>query len=285
MVGQDFLFKDKHLLDFGFIMAQPKNGDDISGLNRTILKGTMNAYRSQAVHYGTSYNDTLTLPLFIFKNSCDYDDSIITPFELRRIQSWLTSSKLPETLYIFTSEGTIIEYVGIFNEISPYSYNGLNGLNITFTCDSPFVYETKETKVSETDAVNGITKRMFCDTDETEEFLYPYIQYYPTSAGTVSLKNNNDNGNKMSFTITDVYNEVIIDCRLKRIIADGTPLTLSDVGLNIEEITDYNNVNTGIYKMYWLRLLPKMNYVEIQGDGDFIITYKNLLKLGGLVNV
>lgn len=284
MIGKDFMFCDKHLLDFGFIMAKPSEEDN-SGLNRDILKGSTTAYRSQAIHYGTVYSDVITLPLFIVKFNCDYYDSEISMLELRKLQAWLTSSKLPQTLYIVTNEGTMIEYHGIFTEISPYSYDGLNGLYLKFTCDSPFVYDTKKVKIKAEDAKNGITKRMFCDTDETEEFIYPIIQYTPNSSGKISFRNNNDNGNMMSLTIPKKYNEVIIDCKLKRIIADGTPLSFSDVGWNTNPITDYNEVNTGIYKMYWLRLLPERNYVDIVGDGDFIITYKNLLKLGGLTDV
>jgi len=284
MVGKDFLFGNKHLLDFGFVMAQP-NEDDESGLNREILKGTTNAYRNQAVHYGTKYTDVITLPLFIVKFNCDYDDTQISLFELRKLQAWLTSSKLPQSLYVITKEGTMIEYRGIFTDISPYSYNGLNGVNLKFTCDSPFAYDTKTVKIQSEDAKKGITKRMFCDTDEAEDFIYPYIQYIPNAAGKISFKNQNDNNNVMSLTIPKKYNDVIIDCKLKRIIADGKPLSLSDVNWNTELITDYNNVNTGLYKMYWLRLIPERNYVDITGDGDFIITYKNLLKLGGLANV
>lgn len=284
MIGKDFLFNNKHLMDFGFIMVKPSEGDE-SGLNREILKGTTNMYRSQSIHYGTVYTDVINLPLFIIKFNCNDRNEKISMFELRKIQAWLTSSKLPQSLFMVTEEGTMIEYHGIFTEISPYSFNGLNGLNLKFTCDSPFVYDTKVLKVHSDDAKEGITKRMFCDTDEMEEYIYPYIQFYPNSAGEISFKNNNDNGKIMKFTLSKKYNEVIIDCKLKRIIADNKPLSLFDVGWNIDQITDYNNVNTGLYKMYWLRLVPERNYVDISGNGDFIIKYKNLLKLGGLVNV
>ena len=60
MVGKDFLFDNKHLRDFGFVMAQPTDSDE-SGLNREILKGTTNMYRSQAVHYGTVYTGRRTV--------------------------------------------------------------------------------------------------------------------------------------------------------------------------------------------------------------------------------
>lgn len=284
MVGQDFLFGDKHLLDFGFVMAQPSDNDD-SGLSREILKGSTNAYRSQAVHYGTAYNNVITLPMFIIKFHCDYNDSEISMFELRKIQAWLTSSKLPQSLYIVSKDGTMVEYHGIFTEVTPYVFCGLNGLYLKFVSDSPFAYDTKEVKVSADDAKKGIVKRMFCDTDELEELIYPLIQFMPNAAGTISFTNHNDNNNTMTFTIPKKYNKVIIDCKLKRIVADNIPLSLSDVGWNINLVTDFNDINTGIYRMYWLRLVPERNYVDISGNGDFIITYKNLLKLGGLVNV
>ncbi len=284
MVGQDFLFGKKHLKDFGFVMAQPSNQEE-SGLHREILKGTTNMYRSQAIHYGTVYNDVITLPLFIIKFNCDYEDTQISLFELRKLQAWLTSSKLPQSLYIVGNEGIMIEYHGIFTEISPYSYCGLNGFHLTFTCDSPFGYDTKVVKIQAEDAKKGITKRMFCDTDEVEEYSYPLIQFYPHAMGEISFKNNNDGGNMMSLSLSKKYKEVTIDCKLKRILADNTPLSLSDVGWNMKQMNDFNNMNTGIYKMYWLRLMPERNYVDITGDGDFIITYKNLIKLGGLTNV
>ncbi len=284
MVSQDFLFGNKHLRDFGFVMAQPSD-DDGSGLNREILKGATNIYRNQAIHYGAVYSGVITLQMFIVKFNCDYYDEEISIFELRKLQSWLTFSKLPQPLYIVTKKGVMIEYRGIFTDISPYSYGGLNGVNLKFTCDSPFAYDTKKIKVQSENAKNGITKRIFCDTDELGDFIYPYIWYIPNAAGKISFKNQNDNNSIMSLALPKKYNEVVIDCRLKRIIADGDPLPLSDVNFSMGQITDYNNANTGIYRMYWLRLIPGKNCVDITGDGDFTITYKNLLKLGGLTNV
>ena len=284
MVGQDFLFDNKHLRDFGFVMAQPQDNDE-SGLNRKILKGTANMYRSQVVHYGTVYSDVIVLSLFIVKFNCDYDDTQISLFELRKLQAWLTSSKLPQPLYIVSKKGTLIEYNGIFTELSPYSFNGLNGIYLKFTCDSPFGYDVKKVKIQADDAKKGISKRIFCDTDEIGEYVYPHIQFYPNSAGKISFKNNTDNGKIMSFTLSKKYNELIIDCKLKRIVADGIPLSLHDIGWNINQINDFNNVNTGIYKMYWFCLMPGKNNIDISGNGDFVITYKNLIKLGGLTNV
>lgn len=285
MTGQDFIFGGKHLRDFGFIMAKPSE-EDSSGLNREVLKGTTNSCRSKAIHYGTVYGGVITLPFLIIK--FDYNnphETDISAFELRRLQSWLTFSQMPQPLYLISENGGGMEYHGIFTDISPFAFHGLHGLSLRFTCDSPFAYDTKRIRVNASSSAGVLAKQIYCDTDENGEFIYPTIQYIPKSAGTISFTNQDDGGGSMSFTLSKKYDEVIIDCGLKRILADGMPLSLSDVGWNKTHVTDYNNVNTGVYKMYWLRLLPKINHIDIAGDGDFVITYKNLLKIGGLDHV
>lgn len=284
MTGEDFLFNGRYLSEFGFVMAKPSTEDE-TGLNREILKGSTNLHRAKAVHYGAVYNSTITLPLFIVKNPCDSLGEKISPIELRRLQAWLTSSKFPKPLHLMTKTGHMIEYYGIFSEIFPYSYNGLNGLNIKFTCDSPFAYDTKKMKVIGNNNSNGIVKNIYCDTDELNDFIYPVIEFMPKNAGQILFKNQTDENNIMTLNLSQKFSKVIIDCNLKRIMADGNHLSLDDVGWNIQHITDFNNVNTGVYKMYWFRLLPGKNIVNITGNGTFIITYKNLLKLGGLINV
>lgn len=283
MVSSDFVFMGKHLKEFNFIMAKP-NDEDTSGLTRNILKGATTMNRSQSIHYGTVYDNTIIIPMFIIRYDCIDDTSIITPYELRKIQTWLTRPKLPQPLYIMTKEGNMpIEYHGVFTDIQPYSYNGLNGLILTFTCDSPFAYDQRKIKIKSSNARNGVDKLIYCDTDENE-FIYPCIYFYPNVAGQIEIVNNDEN-KTMKLTFSTKYNEVIIDCGIKTIVADGNVLSLSDVNFETVEITDFNNVNTGLYKMYWLRLKPFDNNVTIKGNGDFTIIYKNLWKLGGLIDV
>ena len=58
-------------------------------------------------------------------------------------------------------------------------------------------------------------------------------------------------------------------------------LNLDEVGWSVYEITDYNNVNSGIFNLYWLRFVPNVNELTISGNGDFIIEYKTPVKVGG----
>lgn len=281
MVGRDFIFDNKRLSNFGFRMANP-NEDDISGLTREIIKGEITSARSNPVHYGTKYINPLILPLFIIKDNCYTSESIIEPWELRNIQKWLTSPKKPEKFTMVANDGRHYEYCGIFTDISPYKYLGLNGINLKFTNDSPFVYEYKKVNIS---CEETLSKNLPCIIDDSNEYSYPIIYYYPTDKGEVTFKNKNNEDNAMSLTLKEKYNEVIIDCYLKRIIADGKPLTLSDVDFGVKHISDSNNIDTGIYKMNWIYLQDGKNDFDITGSGKFVIEYKNLLKLGGLVNV
>ena len=72
-----------------------------------------------------------------------------------------------------------------------------------------------------------------------------------------------------------------INCENQRIIADGELLSLYDVCNSINELTDYNNVGTGIFDMYWLRLLPFNNRLKINGNCICNITYRVPVKAGG----
>lgn len=281
MVSKDFMYNDKNLSDFGFIMVN-SNELDSFGLSREIIKGTNTSNKSVITHFGTKYTDVITIYFFIVKNICSVNNNCeISYHELRAIQSWLTSPKVPKTLLIKPVKYNTIEYYGVFTDVTPYVYNGLNGLYLTFTCNSPYAFEKRNFEIA---CTNSITKEIICDTDELEEMVYPIITLKPNASGTFSIKNVTEN-RTMSFNLSNTYTNVIIDCKLKRIIADNKVLNLFDIGWNTDEITDSNNVNTGIFKLYWLRFLAGKNTLQFNGNGTFNIQYKVPIKIGGYANV
>ena len=280
MIGRDFEYNKKRLSDFGLIMANPDN-EDTTGLSRDIIKGNVTIYRNEANHYGTIYNSVIVLNFFIVKDNCHTEDHEITPLELRHLQSWLTSSKLPQDLYVVGDTGERIEYFGIFTDITPYVCNGLNGLKLVFTCNSPFAYKTYNLKLKLSDITEGIQKTIFCDCDEIGQIIYPTITFIPNGTDDLTMISKTEN-KIMTLKFSKQYEKIIIDCKMKRIIADDIPLTLSDIGYKIEEISDYNNVNTGIFNMYWFRLLDKKNELIFKGNGTLYIKYEIPEKLGGV---
>lgn len=277
MIADNFTFGGQYLSDFGFIMANSEEEDN-TGLNREIIKGETTIHKKIATHYGARYTDVITLHFFIVKCDVSDEETQISMEELRRVARWLTQSHKTEKLVVHYSELTDIEYYGLFTDITPFIYNGLNGLKLTFTTTSPFAYETNELYV---DTNMGITQgEFYCTSDENDE-LSPIIKIKPTSSGLFAIRNK-DNGSEIQCILSSSVDEYIIDCRLKRILANDRPVRLSDIGWQITTLTDTNNVNTGLMSCQWLKILPGINDLVFTGNGEFEVSCKSPVKIGGI---
>ena len=167
MVGYDFHYNGGSLRDNGFMMV--KSDDDESfGLTRTIVKGTITPNKSSVPHFGTQYDDVLILHFFIVKNvQEDYENTKVDFNELRELQKWLTSPRLPCSLFVESYDQTdTVEYVGLFTDVTPFENDFLNGLKLTFTCDSQYAYESEKRKITCNNSDRGTLKTIFCDSDE-----------------------------------------------------------------------------------------------------------------------
>lgn len=276
---KDLGYNGKYLSDFGFIVA--KTIDNTFGLNRDIVMGDMNTIRNTPNIYGVKYNEPLPLKYLIVKNPCEFhsqEKQRITSEELRSINKWLTSPKTPKCFTIDTSNYAIREYYGLFTEVKPYEYDSLYGIEITFKSNAPYGFDKNIQKVT-CDTLKKITINN--PTDELCEYIYPTIKIIPNQCTSFSIQNHSDNNNIMMFDFKKIYSEIVIDCNYQRIIADGILLNLDEVGWDIYEITDYNNVNSGIFNLYWLRFIPMANKITISGNGNFTIEYKTPVKAGG----
>lgn len=280
MVEYDFMYENKRLKDFGFMMVKPEN-EDALGVAREIVKGNTNSYRSDANHYNVKYSEALTLPFMIVKDCCKNEDLSITRHEVRSIQAWLTSTKTPSILMVETFDHEVIEYYGLFTEITPFEAAGLCGMYLTFTCDSPYAYGARRMKVSCSDTES---RNFLCDSDELNEYVYPVITINPNSVGIYSIKNTTTS-EVINLSFSKEYTTVTIDCKNKKITADGTILNLSDVGFTIDNIIDVNNMNSGISKILWIKLAPGNNKLEFSGNGIFTVKCKIPMKVGGYIDV
>ena len=74
-------------------------------------------------------------------------------------------------------------------------------------------------------------------------------------------------------------------CKTKTILADNEFVTLSDLGYTIEDISDINNVDSGISKVIWMNFIPGNNKLEFSGDGVFSVECKIPMKVGGFIDV
>ena len=275
----DFKYNGKYLSDFGFKVA--KTIDNTFGLNREIVVGNINTIRNKPNHYGVKYTNTLPLKYLIMKDPCTNNSQgklTIKENELREIQRWLTSPKTPKCFTLNKDDNNVREYYGVFTEVEPYEYGDLYGITVTFTCNAPYGFDKN---IVTTSCETTIDLAIDNPTDELCEYIYPIIKITPNQCTTFSIQNKSDNNNIMTFNFDSIYNEIEIDCDNQRIIADGILLNLDEVGWSVYEITDYNNVNSGIFNLYWLRFVPNVNELTISGNGDFIIEYKTPVKVGG----
>lgn len=278
MVGCDFMYNGKYLSELNFIMAKPDEEDDF-GLMKTIVKGSTNTHRNTAIHMGSYYENVLTLHFFLIKDVInDKKNTKIDFYELRNLQNWLTSPKLPQSLYLETFDHKFIEYIGLFTEVTAKEYNGLNGLALVFTCNSPYAYEEASFV-----AKDGSKVYFDCETDELDEYLYPKITIttYPLSEGIVTIANE-QTGDSMTVDASE-YNEVVIDCKLQRILGDGNPLTFDDIGWS-EEI-QLSIMQNGLVRPPWLRLQSGVNTLTFSGEAKYKVSCKVPMKLGGYPNV
>ena len=75
-------------------------------LSRTVIKGTITPNKSSIPHFGTQYDDVLILHFFIVKNVQNDNRTTKVDFtELRDLQKWLTSPKLPCSLFVLEPGG------------------------------------------------------------------------------------------------------------------------------------------------------------------------------------
>jgi phage-related protein len=282
MVGDNFSYCNHRLSDFGLVMMKPETEDEI-GLNREILKGSTTIHRKEPIVYGVNYTDVLIIHLFIVKDDEVYDDKTFSVSETREIESWLTNNTKPEILKIEFNENPSIEYHGVFTEISPFIVNGLNGLYLTFTCTSPFAYETNS--IYFVNSAENYKKNFNCTSDDND-YVYPIIKIKPSQTGTFSIKNVDEN-KTMQFKLNSSYDEYVIDCKLKRIIADGNVLSMGDVEWTITNVVSNNSGSSndfglGTISLYWLRFLPGVNHLVFNGSGEFNISCKSPVKVGGI---
>ena len=285
MIGYDFHYNGGSLRDNGFMMVKSDDEENF-GLSRTIIKGTITPNKSSVPHFGTQYDDVLILHFFIVKNvQEDYRNTKVNFIELRELQKWLTSPKLPCSLFIESYDRSdTVEYVGLFTDVVPFENDYLNGLKLTFTCDSQYAYEFEKRKITCNNTTKGVTKSIFCDTDELNEVVYPTITIIPTKEGVFSIQNK-ETSEIMKFTLPLTYSEYVIDCKLRRITGDGVPLSLSDVGWDVSSLLHQNAVNADTFMLYWLGLYPGVNNLVFKGYGTVIFEYKIPLKVGGYINV
>lgn len=231
--------------------------DSAPGITRESLKGETTVSRPIANDYGVT-NTGLSFTYALIKEQ----GKPFTDDEQRIVERWLTSPKLDLPLKIIDEDEVVgLTYCGKFTSTEWKSCaGGWSGVDFTFEHNDAypkkhydFVYNIKGTQILDVE----------CLSDELDEYVYPVINLEVKSdSQKISIKNLTDNSNTMTFTADPELATskvprlpIKIDCR-NCILSDATSggvIRFKDIGWQ-----DVGNI-------YWLRLLPGMNQLEISG--------------------
>lgn len=270
-----FIYNNKStdtILSVPLLIVSFDTVDVFTGVNREIQMGSQTISRQVANEYGVISTPALFEGYSLIKK----DGSMFSPEEQITIERWLTSPKYSSDLTLFDNctKQQISTYCGIF--ISTEWIAGANGyMGITFTFQANTPYPTKT--YQHTYEINGEkTISLDCVTDDLNDFIYPTIIFEQTIGTSQSAQNFtfrilNKNENKAMNLIALDGLPIKIDCQ-KYMVTDATTsgvIRFSDLGWN-----DVGNI-------YWLRLRPGKNTLQVSGHGKLTIKYSSVYKKVG----
>lgn len=273
--GTDFLFNGRSSSEFGVVLNSKEVIESYEmGLERSIISGDINRYRTQVNHMGTKYNSVLSFEFSIIKDPCTYhnDDLFFTRQEIRRINAWLTSPQFPTLLY-FPDDEEDIYYYGIITSVDSNVVNTkVYMLTFQVTCNAPWGFSSAKIIESAYDEEEENINRTIVltnDSDDTQLYVYPTITIVPHVTGIVTITNNSDNLENKTLSINVLEEDAVyINCRLCTFKTLSGVLSLEDLG-----IQDVGNI-------YIPRLIYGDNNISLSGNADFTFTWREPRKVG-----
>lgn len=263
-----FKFNGRICDEFGLIATKIQEVN--SGMSREIIKGSKTKYRAVSNHWGTKYEDDLSFVMCVIKDPCNTNQSEMrfTSSDIRAINAWLTSPQYPQSLKIFSDYyKEDIEYFAIINDITAEDDGQLYELSFSVTCNAPFGW-SKEYKHELTTTSSGVTTlNIYNTSDEYECYVYPKIEIMPTAHGTITITSVTDE-RTLSFSALK-NNKIIIDSEKRKFLdSTGVLLTFEDIGIQ------------DVDQIYFPKLLYGKNEIQITGDAEIVLTYKEPRKVG-----
>lgn len=244
------------------------NVDEIPmGLSREVLKGENTMNRPIANHYGAKYSDTLTFDVtFVKNNQKDFSHD-----EIREINAWLTSTKMPTLLYIDDEEeNETVYHFGIFTAVTNVYTSGITALTYTFTSNAPYGWSKEY--MMKYNCSGNITFVLNDGSDDLEDFVYPFIFIKGTKGTNITISNLSENE---EFSITLPCDQLYINSKyhqIYRYYADKKVIvSLADLGWSEET---QESIADGTKSIYWIRLLPGENKISVSGACEITFTYR-----------
>lgn len=215
--------------------------------------------------YGAKYNSVANINVSMIKKNKDF----FTTNEIRSILKWLTGSKKVSWLDLYDSQGDIsYSFLGRFVDVKVQQNGSIAyGVTAIFESISPFAYSAiRQIYTQVTDPTN-IT--LECKSDDLETYIYPKVIFTNGAVSKTSLRIHND--------LIDATEDVLLSniAAREEITMDDNQIIYSNNSLKIFG----DNFN---YK--WLKLLPGINNLTIEGNGNIHIEYRDIIKIGDAIS-
>lgn len=268
-----FKYNNKSLTDFShkMIIGYLDKQEDAFGLDREIVSGSTTMNRNVYHAYNTKYSGKLGFQITLLHE----DQERFSMEEISELTRWLTSPKSYRKLEFYNCDGTKndVIYYATATKITPSLAGGIAGLKVDFECNAPYGFVEKESVLLDT--TNELetpdhTASMIlnCESDELEEYVYPTIEIEcPELWMSIQITNHSDNDSNMK--LWDMQGNYEINCQHQVIKLNQKNIVLSNLF----------KMNT-LEKIYWLRLVPGENNIEITGRCKTKIKWLEPKKVG-----
>lgn len=270
--GLTFSFDGKPSELFGLYMGWRDASEEWeTGLNREPVQGETNIVRHVVNSYGAKYTDPLTLAFDIYHQ----DGSAFTYRESRAINNWLIKDDYRK-FKVNDNNTDNVYYRVMCTSIQDLTIGAFNGKHVEMKCDSPFGYTQESIKIIDT-TISGAAK-WNVDNASDAGIYYPYFIITCASdyEGKVEFTNKTD-GRTMQIDMMDVPfgdSKILhVDTeRMQMTDYEGNIVPLYKVGW---EIVPDDNSAIQSNDLYWLRLVPDVNSIEIKGNAKikFIVSF------------
>lgn len=286
--GQSFTYNGISSDDYGIILCAVTQLDSIPmGLKREVIKGEITSNRPVANWYNAKYSDTLSFEITITKP----EDRAFSREEVRDINAWLTGPRTPTLLFFEDEAFDPINYYGIFTDVTDTYGSGIIMLTYTFTADSPYGWSNeREFKCTSSSASSTTKFEIINDTDEFTDFVYPLFEIKSTPGTKITIENTSEISADLkscvfSFTFPtklDSTLPIYVDSKRHRFyyknnLGSKIILSLSDLGFTTDQL---DNFDSGSLAMYWIRLIPGTNILNVTGKCDIATTFRCPRKVG-----
>lgn len=228
--------------------------DNVSFGNKADIIEQRTNGRIRPIHFGVnSHKDPLTFKI-VFGS-----DKPLDRFDLEEIAYWLTGHQDYQWLRICQPDLDHCEFRAIITDLQPISIGWLPvAFEAQVRCDCPYAYGLP---FSFTYPVNNSTTIKIQNRGSAREVVLPLIRWAPSgsSATSLSIVNQSDNGRTMTLTNLPANQAIVIDADNGLIYPEPyTPGQVSDL---------YGGFNDT-----WLQLVPGNNTLLVTGKGQITIS-------------